>query len=230
VESSRPTLPLRLSSALQSELQIHPNRPATHRARPSACPGLSPNDIGLLSIDAIQRLSRAGDVNPPVTCRYRSAKVAAGAHQGGTGRLTSTARLISRNKCHTTSAMHLQHKIPFKRWFLRTHRRTGEQRSPTKQPTRLPPAIGRFSDPNCAALRHSTESLFAATVTAARTTPTNSPPRQLILLIAQCDKSRGSGGWPPASLPRSPQNLWPFFKISQQPKLRVLCVLCVLCV
>jgi hypothetical protein len=57
-------------------------------------------------------------------------------------------------------------------------------------------AIDRFSDPNCAALRHSTESRFAATATTARTTPTNSPPRQLILLMAQGDKSRGSGAGP----------------------------------
>ena len=39
------------------------------------------------------------------------------------------------------------------------------------------------------------------------------------LLMAQSDKSRESGGWPPDSLQRSPQNLCPFLKISQQAKL-----------
>ena len=39
---------------------------------------------------------RAGDVNPPVTARHRAASAAANAHEGVTGRLTSTA-------CHRTS-------------------------------------------------------------------------------------------------------------------------------
>jgi hypothetical protein len=35
-------------------------------------------------------------------------------------------------------------------------------RSPVKQQALLPPAIDRFSDPNCAALRHSTEARFGS--------------------------------------------------------------------
>jgi hypothetical protein len=58
--------------------------------------------------------------------------------------------------------MHLQHEIPFKFGFLRAHKRIGDQRSPAKQPARLSYAIDRFSDPNRAALRHSTDSRFGS--------------------------------------------------------------------
>ena len=55
--------------------------------------GLPLNGIGFLSIAAEKWQRRAVDVNPLVTVRNRAGSAAAGSHQGGTGRLTSTARL-----------------------------------------------------------------------------------------------------------------------------------------
>jgi hypothetical protein len=92
-----------ITAAPQKRWQTLTPRTSVQRlGRSLARPGLHPsfhrisekaNGVGFLSTTAKQRFRRAGDVNPPVTARYRLANVAAAAHQRVTGRLTSTSRL-----------------------------------------------------------------------------------------------------------------------------------------
>jgi len=80
-------------------------------------------------------------------------------------------------------------------------------------PERLRDAVDRFSQTHCAGL-HPAQWLPSGSHSCFRSFKASQQIRQNLLM-----PSRGSGGWPPASLQGSPQNLCPFFTISQQAKL-----------
>ena len=91
-------------------------------------------------------------------------------------------------------------------------RRTGLCWEATQAPES---AVDRFPEPHCAGL-HPAQWLPSGSHSCFRSLKASQHIRQNLLMAPG-----GAGGWPPASLRRAPQNLCPFFKVSQQAKLCV---------